>query len=75
MNAFCGISTLPTWLQDSVTVEADVENLTAPQVMLACATNADALGTNERLVKKSLLSVLDLLVLKHLVILQEKMEM
>ena len=27
-------------------MEADVENLTAPQVMLACATNADALGTN-----------------------------
>ena len=25
-------------------MEADVENLTAPQVMLACATNADALG-------------------------------
>ena len=34
------------YLQDSVTVEAAVEYLTAPQVMLACATNADALGTN-----------------------------
>ena len=40
------LSTVEDYLQDSVTVEADVENLTAPQVMLACATNADALGTN-----------------------------
>ena len=40
------LSTVEDYLQDSVTVEADVKNLTAPQVMLACATNADALGTN-----------------------------
>ena len=40
------LSTVEDYLQDSVTVEADVENLTAPQVMLACATNAEALGTN-----------------------------
>ena len=32
------------YLQDSVTVEADVTELTAPQIMLACATSADALG-------------------------------
>ena len=32
------------YLQDSVTVEADVTELTAPQIMLACATSADVLG-------------------------------
>ena len=40
------LSTVEDYLQDSVTVEADVENLTAPQVMLACATSTEALGTN-----------------------------
>ena len=34
------------YLQDSVTVEADVENLAAPQIMLAAATSPDALGTD-----------------------------
>lgn len=32
------------YLQDTVTVEADVENLTAPSIVLACATSAEALG-------------------------------
>ena len=32
------------YLQDSVTVEADVESLTAPQILLACAASAEALG-------------------------------
>ena len=40
------LSDVEDYLQDSVTVEADVENLTAPQIMLACATSADALGTD-----------------------------
>ena len=31
------------YLQDSVTVEADVESLTAPQILLACAASAEAL--------------------------------
>lgn len=32
------------YLQDSVTVEADVENLTAPQILIASAASAEALG-------------------------------
>ena len=40
------LSTVEDYLQDSVTVEADVENLAAPQIMLAAATNAEALGTD-----------------------------
>ena len=35
------------YLQDSVTVEADVESLTAPQILLACAANAEALGQGD----------------------------
>ena len=35
---------LTEYLQDSVTVEADVEGLTAPQILLACAASAEALG-------------------------------
>lgn len=31
-------------MQDSVTVEADVENLSAPQILLASAASAEALG-------------------------------
>ena len=38
------VSDIEDYLQDSVTVEADVTELTAPQIMLACATSADALG-------------------------------
>ena len=38
------LSTIEDYLQDRVTVEADVTALTAPQIMLACATSADALG-------------------------------
>ena len=38
------LSTIEDYLQDRVTVEADVTELTAPQIMLACATSADALG-------------------------------
>ena len=33
------------YLQDTITVEADVTELTCPQVMMACATSAAALGT------------------------------
>ena len=33
-------------LQDTVTVEADVEDFTCPQVMVACATSTAALGTS-----------------------------
>lgn len=40
------LSAVEDYLQDSVTVEADVENLTAPQIMLAAATSPDALGTD-----------------------------
>ena len=35
------------YLQDSVTVEADVESLTAPQILLACAATAEALGQGD----------------------------
>ena len=40
------LSAVEDYLQDSVTVEADVENLAAPQIMLAAATSPDALGTD-----------------------------
>ena len=40
------LGSVEDYLQDSVTVEADVENLTTPQIMLACATSTEALGTN-----------------------------
>ena len=35
------------YLQDRLTVEADVEELTAPQIMLACAATAEALGQGD----------------------------
>ena len=35
------------YLQDSVTVEADVESLTVPQILLACAASAEALGQGD----------------------------
>ena len=35
---------LEDYLQDTVTVEADVENLTAPQILIASAASAEALG-------------------------------
>ena len=35
------------YLQDSLTVEADVEELTAPQILLACAATAEALGQGD----------------------------
>mgnify|MGYP002960147247 CR=1 FL=1 len=35
------------YLQDSVTVEADVENLSAPQILLASAASAEALGQDD----------------------------
>lgn len=35
------------YLQNSVTVEADVESLTAPQILLACAASAEALGQGD----------------------------
>ena len=38
------VADIEDYLQDSVTVEADVTELSAPQVMIACATSADALG-------------------------------
>ena len=38
------VSSIEDYLCDTVTVEADVENLTAPSIMLACATSAEALG-------------------------------
>jgi len=40
-------SMLEDYLQDSVTVEADVENFAAPQIMLASAASADALGQGD----------------------------
>ena len=40
------LDTLEDYLQDSVTVEADVTELTCPQVMIACATSTEALGTD-----------------------------
>ncbi len=38
------VSSIEDYLQNSVTVEADVTELTAPQIMIACATSAEALG-------------------------------
>ena len=40
------LDTIGDYLQDTITVEADVTELTCPQVMMACATNAAALGTD-----------------------------
>ena len=40
------VNSIEDYLQDTVTVEADVENFTCPQVMVACATSTAALGTD-----------------------------
>ena len=40
------VDSIEDYLQDTVTVEADVTGLTCPQVMMACATSAAALGTD-----------------------------
>ena len=40
------LDTVEDYLQDSVTVEADVTDFTCPQVMIACATSTAALGTD-----------------------------
>ena len=40
------MDSIEDYLQDTVTVEADVEDFTCPQVMLACATSTAALGTD-----------------------------
>ena len=40
------LDSLEDYLQDTVTVEADVTELTCPQVMIACATSTAALGTD-----------------------------
>ena len=40
------LDTIEDYLQDTVTVEADVEDFTCPQVMVACATSTAALGTS-----------------------------
>ena len=42
-----GVSDLEDYLQDTVTVEADVENLTAPQILIASAASAEALGQGD----------------------------
>ena len=39
------LDSVEDYLQDTVTVEADVTELTCPQVMVACATSTAALGT------------------------------
>lgn len=39
-------NSIEDYLQDTVTVEADVEDFTCPQVMVACATSTAALGTS-----------------------------
>ena len=39
------VNSIEDYLQDTVTVEADVEDFTCPQVMVACATSTAALGT------------------------------
>ena len=39
------VDSIEDYLQDTVTVEADVEDFTCPQVMVACATSTAALGT------------------------------
>ena len=40
------VDSIEGYLQDTVTVEADVEDFTCPQVMVACATSTAALGTD-----------------------------
>lgn len=40
------VDSIEDYLQDNVTVEADVEDFTCPQVMVACATSTAALGTS-----------------------------
>ena len=40
------VDSIEDYLQDTVTVEADVTELTCPQVMIACATSTEALGTS-----------------------------
>ena len=40
------VDSIEDYLQDTVTVEADVTELTCPQVMMACATSTEALGTD-----------------------------
>ena len=40
------VDTIEDYLQDTITVEADVTELTCPQVMMACATSTAALGTD-----------------------------
>ena len=40
------VDSIEDYMQDTVTVEADVEDFTCPQVMVACATSTAALGTS-----------------------------
>ena len=40
------VDSIEDYLQDTVTVEADVQDFTCPQVMVACATSTAALGTD-----------------------------
>ena len=40
------VNSIEDYLQDTVTVEADVTELTCPQIMVACATSTEALGTD-----------------------------
>ena len=40
------VDSIEDYLQDTVTVEADVEDFTCPQVRVACATSTAALGTS-----------------------------
>ena len=40
------VDSIEDYLQDTMTVEADVEDFTCPQVMVACATSTAALGTS-----------------------------
>ena len=40
------VDSIEDYLRDTVTVEADVEDFTCPQVMVACATSTAALGTD-----------------------------
>ena len=40
------VDSIEDYLQDTVTVEADVEDFSCPQVMVACATSTAALGTS-----------------------------
>ena len=40
------VNSIENYLQDTVTVEADVTELTCPQIMVACATSTEALGTD-----------------------------